>query len=164
MGLCLPLAVMLGYFWPSAGLRQLGGTRVRFWSFWRSIDDEMASSIADSELECLCQSLLSPGSPGLWMIMTFASLVFALLGRSVNPEIAHFCSCPGQAVALPAGRRPCDSLYDRRLRLPGHGAERYGGKGYFYIFAAVAAFFAFTAAAFPRSAPAFYVRCSSWAA
>src|SRR6266481_435165 len=159
MGLCLPLAVMLGYLLAepldSASLGVLvfvlvilGVPLLMKWHHPLLILSWNA---------CVNPFFL-PGSPGLWMIMTFASLLFAVLGRSVNPE--------NRFIYVPTLVKPllfllavvlATAFMTGGFGFRAMGAERYGGKGYFYIFAAVAAFFAFTSRRVPQERAGLYL-------
>src|SRR5262249_9987724 len=99
-----------------------------------------------------------PGSPGLWMIMAFASLLFALLNRSVNSE--------NRFVYVPSLVRPLlfllavvvvTAFMTGGLGIRSMSSERFGGKGYFFIFAAVAGFFAFTSGRVPKERVGLYL-------
>src|SRR5437867_10655084 len=87
MGLCLPLAVLLGYLLAepldSASLGVivfvlviLGVPLLMKWHH----------PLLILSWNAWVNTFFLPGSPGLWMIMAFASLLFALLSRSVNPD------------------------------------------------------------------------------
>jgi len=159
MGLCLPLAVLLGYLLAepldSASLGVivfvlviLGVPLLMKWHHPLLILSWNA-----------CVNLFFlPGSPGLWMVMAFASLLFGLLSRSVNPD--------NRFIYVPTLVRPLlfllavvlvTAFTTGGLGVRALGAERFGGRGYFFILAAVAGFFAFTSGRVPKERVGFYL-------
>src|SRR5438270_9706560 len=87
MGLCLPLAVLLGYFLAEP----LDSASLGVVVFVLVILGVPLLMKWHHPMLILCWNawmnpFFLPGSPGLWMIMAFASLLFGLLNRSVNPD------------------------------------------------------------------------------
>jgi len=94
-----------------------------------------------------------PGHPQLWALMALLSLFFAVLNRSLNPEF--------QFARVPALTRPIlafalvvlvTALLTGGIGLRILGSSAVGGRGYFYIFAAVAGFFALSSRSIPLAA------------
>lgn len=158
-GLCLPLAVLLGYL----------------------LADPLESSslaIVVMVLSVLVVPLLMswhhpllilswnaminpgffPGRPYLWMILAFVSLLLSVLGRAVNPtrkfllvpEVTWPLACLGVVVFLTA-------CVTGGFGMRAMGAEHFGGKGYVYIFAAVAGYFALTGQVIPPQRAQLYL-------
>src|SRR5206468_4055670 len=106
---------------------------------------------------------LLPGNPTLWMCMGMAGLLFALLNRSVSPE-HQFNLVPSltKPILLLLAAVILTSVATGGFGIRSLGAERYGGRSYFFIFTAVAAYFAFASQRIPvdRAGPyltAFFV-------
>lgn len=99
-----------------------------------------------------------PGRPYLWMLIAFVSLLFAALGRAVNAE-RKFLNVP--TLTWPVLSFLAVVLVTAKLTggfgVRSLGAERFGGKGYFYILAAVAGYFALTGQRIPRQHARLYV-------
>jgi hypothetical protein len=90
----------------------------------------------------LINPVFLPGSPPLWLVMAAASLLFAVLNRSVNPE--------RRFIAVPSITKPIlflgaivliTCLLNHGIGIRILGNSRYGGKNYFYVFAAIAGYF-----------------------
>lgn len=157
-GLCLPLAVLLGYM-------------------LADIDDPASRLVILVALAILGVPVLMrwhhpllilswnmtaqpalPGNPHLWAVMAFLSLFFAVLNRSVNAKhrIAH----------VPALTRPLvvfatvvllTAFLTGGAGLRILGSSSVGGRGYFYIIAAVAGFFALSSRAIPPNRAMLYM-------
>ena len=149
--LCLPLAVLIGYF--LAEPLESGSI-----------------AIVVLVLSVLCLPLLIkwyhpllimswntvmsaiglPGRPGAWMVMAALGLLVALLNRSVNPH--------RRLINVPTLTKPLIFLtgvvvitagVSGGIGLSVFGAVRAGGKGYFFILAAIAGYFAMTSQRIP---------------
>src|SRR5712672_2235284 len=100
MGQCLPLAVLIGYFlaepMDSGSLAVIvlviGVLFVPIMMKWHH------PLLLLSWNACISPQFL-PGRPYLWMIMSLAGLLFAVLNRSVNPS-RRFVSVPSVTRAL----------------------------------------------------------------
>jgi len=157
-GLCLPLAVLLGYM-------------------LADIDDPASRVVIVVALSVLCIPVLMrwyhpllilswnmaaqpalPGQPQLWSLMAVLSVFFAVLNRSVNPELrfAHVPALTRPMLALLAvvlgTALLTGGIGSREL-----GSSSVGGKSYFYLLAAVAGFFALSSRSIPPSRAGFYV-------
>jgi len=149
-GLCLPLAVLLGYMLadmddPASRLVvmvALGVLMVPLLMRWHYAALVLSWNMA-------AQPDL-PGSPQLWSLMALLSLFFAVLNRSINPEL-KFARVPALTRSLVAF---CivvlvTAMLTGGIGLRILGSTSVGGRGYFYIFAAVAGFFALSSQSIP---------------
>jgi len=157
-GLCLPLAVLLGYM-------------------LADIDDPASRLVILVALGLLMAPLLMrwhypllilswnmaaqpslPGSPHLWSLMAMLSLFFAVLNRSVNPDYRF--------ALVPSLTRPLitfalvvfiTAMLTGGIGLRILGSTSVGGRGYYYIFMAIAGFFALSSRAIPPHRASLYV-------
>jgi len=153
MGLCLPLAVMLGYLLAEPLDSATLGV-VIFVLVILSVPIMMKwhHPLLIVSWHAWFNSFFLPGNPSLWMITSFCSLLFGLLNRSVNSD--H------KFILVPSLVKPlifllmvvlATAFMTGGLGLRAMGAETYGGKGYYYIIAAVMGFFAFCSARIPAN-------------
>ncbi len=159
MGLCLPLAVLLGYFVAQPL-------------------DSVSIAVLFMVLALLCvplfmkwhhpllilswnttaNPLFLPGRPALWMLVAIISLLFAVLARSLNSN-RRFIQVPSMtkpllfftAVVL------ATALITGGIGIRSLGSDRYGGRSYFYILAAIIGYFAFTSHRIPRHRVGLYI-------
>ena len=158
-GLCLPLAVLLGYL----------------------LAEPIESSslmVIVMVLSVLCVPVLMkwhhpllilswnamitpqffPGHPAIWVLMSFVSLFFGMLGRSVSTKHL-FLQAPGISRSL-----ICllivvlgTAMVTGGIGMRTMGAEKnFGGRGYFYLVAAVVGYFALTSQQIPRERAKLY--------
>ena len=158
-GLCLPLAILLGYLLAEP----LESTSL-------AIVIMVLAVLAVPVLMRWYHPLLIvswnaavtpyflPGQPQLWILMAGLGLLFAVLNRSVNP--AH------QFLHVPALIRPllvllvvvaATAMTTGGFGMAVLGSESYGGKGYFYLAAAAAGYFALTSRPIPPARAQLYV-------
>ncbi len=99
-----------------------------------------------------------PGRPQLWMVLSLVSFLLAVLTRAVHPE-RKFLFVP--KVVWPLGCLVAVVFATASLTggvgLSALGSDRIGGKGYFYISAAVLGFFALTSQPVPLPRARLYV-------
>ncbi len=146
MALCLPLAVLMGYFlaepMDSANLAVvvlvLFVLAVPLLMKWHH-------PMLIMSWNALLAPVFLPGQPFGWMIMAFASLIFAVLNRAVQQE-RPFISVPSVTTSLLflAGVVLVTAMVNGGIGLRSLGAARYGSRNYFYLLAAVGGYFAFT--------------------
>jgi hypothetical protein len=157
-GLCLPLAVLLGYMLADIDdpasrlvvLVALGILAVPVLMRWHH------------PMLIFCWNLAAqpalPGNPQIWAMMAFVSLFFAVLNRSVNVE--H------QFAKVPALTRPmvafslvvlATAFLTGGIGLRVFGSSAMGGRSYFYVLAAVAGFFALSSRSIPRNRAMLYI-------
>jgi O-antigen ligase len=150
-GLCLPLAVLMGYLLAEP----LESTSLVVMVMVLSV---LAVPIVMRwyhpllvfSWNAVIQLNFLPGSPKLWVAMSFLALLFAVLNRSVNPE-SRFINVPSitrpllvlLAVFLLTGM----ARGGLGMRVLGSGA--YGGKGYLLVVGSIAGYFALTSRAIP---------------
>jgi hypothetical protein len=149
--LCLPLAVLMGYFLADP-------------------TDSGSITVIVLVIGLLCVPVLIrwhhpllilawnavvtpyflPGQPHLWIVMAATSLLFAVLNRFTNDE-ARFTIVP--SLTKPLLCLVIVILATALLRggvgIKALGSTNFGGRNYFFIFAAVAGFFAFTSQRIP---------------
>lgn len=89
-----------------------------------------------------------PGSPQLWALMSLLGLFFAILNRSVNPEF-RFVQVPALTLPLLALGVVviATAMATGGIGMRVLGSQTVGGKGYFYLVAAVAGYFALSSQA-----------------
>ena len=153
LGLCLPLAVLLGYLLAepldSGSLAVIvlvvSVLFVPLMMRWHHILLLLTWNAAIN-LNFL------PGKLALWMIMAFLSFFFGILGRSVS-EDKRFLQVPGLTRSLLCllGVVLVTALTTGGVGIKVFGGQSYGGKGYFIIAAAVVGYFAFSSQTIPRS-------------
>lgn len=158
-GLCLPLAVYLGYllalpldrgslmFLAAAILLPLIPILLR----WHHVLLVMSWNMT-------MVLFFFPGSPNLWIVMTAVSLGLTILQHILKRNVA-FASVP--SVALPLIFLAMVVLITAKLTggigLRSLGGEAYGGKRYVTILAAIAGYFALTSHRIPPERAVTYV-------
>jgi hypothetical protein len=158
MALCLPLAVILGYFLAEP-LDSGSMAVVVFVMTILAVPIMMKwyhPLLVFSWNSGLTMFLL-PGAPALWMCMGSAGFLFALLNRSVSPE-HHFNLVPSltKPIIFLLGAVILTAFVTGGFGIRSLGATKYGGKAYFYIFTAIAAYFAFASRRIPPERAGLY--------
>ncbi len=151
MGLCLPLAVLLGYFLAQpleAGsiavvVLVISLLSVPLFMKWHH-------PLLILSWNASANPLFLPGRPSLWALVGLTSLFFAILARSVNPH-RRFVQVP--SITLPlfflGAVVMTTAFLTGGIGTRFLGSDRYGGKSYFYILAAIGSYFAFTSQRIP---------------
>jgi O-antigen ligase len=157
-GLCLPLAILLGYLLADARdpasqliiLTIMGVLSVPIFMRWYH-------PLLVASWFMAAQPAI-PGSPHLWVILSFVGLSYAVLGRSINPE-HRFMSAPIITAPLLTlfGILLGTALLTGGVGLRIFGSTSVGGRGYFYLFAAIAGYFALSSKSIPRHLAPLYV-------
>ena len=159
MGLCLPLAVLIGYF--LAEPMDSGSLAVIVMIMavlFVPIMMKWYHVLLVVSWNASINPQFLPGRPFLWMIMAMGGLLFAILNRSVNPQ--------RKFVWVPTINRPLfflvavvlgTAFITGGIGVRSLGSDRYGGKGYFFILAAVLGYFAFTSQRIPAHRANFFV-------
>jgi O-antigen ligase len=156
-GLCLPLAILLGYLLADARdpasqliiLTIMGVLSVPIFMRWYHpllvLSWFMAAQPA------------IPGQPHLWVVFSFVGLFYALLNRSINPE-HRFLSAPGITwpILVLFAVVFVTSWLTGGVGLKIFGSTSMGGRGYFYAFAAIAGYFALSSKSIPPQCAAWY--------
>lgn len=143
-GLCLPLAVLMGYLlaepFESTSLTVLlmisavliVPALLRWYHPLLILSWNLAVSLA-----------YLPGAPQLWALMSLMGVFFAMLNRSVNPDF-RFAHVP--SITLPMlvllGVVAATAMATGGIGMRVLGSQTVGGRGYFYLAAAVAGYFA----------------------
>ncbi len=156
-GLCLPLAVLMGYLLAEP-----------FESTSLTLLLMIASVLIVPMLLRWYHPLLIlswnmvlyvgylPGSPQLWALMSLMGLFFAVLNRSVNPDFrfAHVPALTRPLLAL-AMVVIATAMATGGIGLRVLGSQAVGGRGYFYVLAAIAGYFALSSQAIKKQRVAF---------
>jgi len=151
LGICIPLAVLLGYLLAEplepgtmgVVLLVIFTLSVPLLMKWHHPMLVLAwnSQVAPAFI---------PGSPPLWLLLGFASLFFAILSRTVDAQ--------RRLIHVPSVTRPLvflalviiiTAMLTGGFGLRSTGSDKVGGKGYYYLLGAVAGYFAFTSTAIP---------------
>jgi len=153
MGLCLPLAVMLGYF--LAEPMDSGSMAVVvFVLVVLSVPLLMKwhHPILILSWNAIINPVFLPGRAPLWLFVAAASLLVAIVNRATSPD-ERFINVPSLTRPLLALMAVVvmTAVMTGGFGVRSLGGTRYGGKGYFYIFAAVAGYFALTSKRIPAS-------------
>lgn len=158
-GLCLPLAVLLGFFLAAPtdpGTVAVVGLVLALLASpllfqWHHLALVMSWNAA------IAPAFL-PGSPYLWMLLAVPSLVLGFVTRSTDPD-RRFLAPPSLVMSLLAlvvvvlVTASCTGGMGVRAL----GSQQFGGRGYFYILFAIAGFFALTSQGVPRERASLYV-------
>src|ERR1051325_2097989 len=146
MALCLPLAVLMGYFlaepleFSSVGLIfiVLGVLAIPLLMKWYH------PLLIATWNACMIAPFIK-GAPALWMLIAGVSLFIAVLNRAVDPD-KHF-------QRVPAVTRPlvffalvivATAVVSGGIGLRIFGSARFGGKSYFELLVAIGGYFALT--------------------
>src|SRR5690349_16326677 len=87
MGLCLPMAVLLGYFLAQPlVLGSLAVIVLVFALLCVPLLMKWHHPLLILSWNACANPLFLPGRPSLWMVMGLTSFVFAILARSTNPQ------------------------------------------------------------------------------
>ena len=158
-GLCLPLAVLLGYLLAepldSGSLAVvvvvLSVLAVPLLMRWHHVLLVMGWN-------ALITPAFLPGRPSLWMVLAFVSLFFAIVGRAVSAdrEFIHVPALTWSLLVL-LGVVLATALMTGGVGIKTFGSQNYGGKGYFIIASAIAGYFALSNQTIPRSRAQWYI-------
>jgi hypothetical protein len=159
MGLCLPLAVLLGYLLAEP----LDSSAIAVVVMVLALFSVPALMKWHHPLLILCWNaalvpVFLPGAPPLWLLMALLSFLFAMLNRAVDP-FRRFIWVPSLVwpvlalLVVVAGT----AFLTGGIGLRTFGAERQGGKGYTFIFGAAAGFFALCSQHIPVKRAGAYV-------
>ncbi|MSU57891.1 MAG: hypothetical protein EXS35_06865 [Pedosphaera sp.] len=157
-GLCLPLAVLLGYLLAEPMDSSSLAVVVMVVSvLFVPLLIKWHHPLLILSWNATINPYFFPGRPYLWMLMSFVSLFFGVLGRSVSTE-KRFLYVPSVTKALLCllGVVLATAFLTGGFGSRVLGSNSYGGKGYYYIIAAVVGYFALTSQPIPRhQAPVF---------
>lgn len=159
MALCLPLAVLLGYFLAEP-LESGSMAVIVLVMFVLAVPLMMKwyHPILVLSWNAYITPVFLPGQAQIWIPVAAASLLFALLNRAVNPE-ARFVYVPPLANSLLfiAAVVLITAFATGGIGLRSFGSSRYGGRNYTFILMAVAGFFALSSVRIPPEKAGLYV-------
>ena len=151
LGICIPLAVLLGYL--LAEPMDSGSIAVMILVVSTLIVPVLMNW--HYQLLVLAWNLqmaivFIPAAPPLWFVLAFGGLLFAVLNRAVNPN-HRFTYVP--SLVWPLGffllTVVATAAMTGGMGLHVLGGDKVGGKGYYYILAAGAGYFALTSHRIP---------------
>jgi len=159
MALCLPLAVLLGYF--LAEPMESGSMAIIVLVMFVLAVPLMMKWHHPILVLCwnaCINPVVLPGQAQIWLPVAAASLLFALLNRAVNPE-ARFIYVPSIASSLlfVAAVVLITAWATGGIGIRSFGSARYGGRNYALILMAVVGFFAFSSVRIPPEKAGIYV-------
>ncbi len=159
MALCLPLAVVLGYFLAEPLDSGSMGVVVFVLTILSvPIMMKWYHPLLILSWNSGITMFLLPGSPALWMCMGLGGFVFALLNRSVSPE-HNFNLVPSitKPLLFLLAVVIATAALNGGFGIRSLGSGTYGGKAYFYVFAAAVAYFAFASQRIPAERAGLYL-------
>jgi len=157
-GLCLPLAVLLGYM--LADIQDTASLVVVLLAMTILVTPVLMRwhhALLILSWNMVAQPSL-PGHPQLWMLMSLLSLFIAVLNRTINAEhrFAHVPSLTRPLLVF-ATVVLVTAFMTGGIGLRIFGSSSVGGRGYFYILGAVAGFFALSSRQIPPQQAAMYL-------
>jgi len=158
-GLCLPLAILLGYLLaePLASSSLAIVTMVVSVLSVPLILRWYHPLLIFSWNATIYLGLL-PGRPYLWMLLAFVSFLLAVPGRAANPD-RKFLHVPAMTWSLGCFMAVVvtTACLTGGFGLQTLGSDRIGGRGYFYMLAAVTGYFALTSQPIPLQRARLYI-------
>lgn len=159
MALCLPLAVLLGYF--VADPLESGSLAVLVLVLFVLAVPLLMKwhhPMLFLSWNCGLAFYFLPGQPGLWVFITAGSLIFAVLNRSVS-ERNRFVVIPSLAIPLLVlvGVVVVTAMLSGGVGMRTLGSRTFGGRKYALLVASVAGFFAFTSQRVPAQRVGLYL-------
>lgn len=151
-GLCLPLAVVVGYHLAQPfALTTVSLVGLLLFVIATPLLLRAYHPILVATWNTTFILILLPGRPYLWLVMAFVSFAVALVLRAVRrEEISLF---PVKSVAIPLALLLVVTVVTAQLtggiKFRATGAEAWGGKRYFVIWASILGFFAIASRATP---------------
>jgi len=159
MALCLPMAVLLGYFL-AAPMESGSMAVIVLVMFVLAVPLMMKwhHPILVLSWNTIIAPVFLPGQALIWVPVAAACLVFALLNRAVNPEL-RFIYVPSVANSLLFFTAVVliTAWATGGVGLRSFGSARYGGRNYALIIMAVVGFFGFSSVRIPPEKAALYV-------
>jgi hypothetical protein len=156
---CLPLAVLIGYF--LAEPLESGSMAIVVFVFsvlCLPILIKWYHPLLIMSWNAMICMVFMPGRPFAWMFMACVGLGIAILNRSINPNkrFIHVPTLTKPLIFL-GGVVMITAVLTGGVGLNILGSSRFGGKGYLFIFAAVAGYFAMTSQRIPRERAGLYL-------
>ncbi len=159
MGLCLPLAVLLGYLLAdpldsgslAVVVLVLSVLAVPLLMRWHH------PLLVLSWNAQICPFFL-PGHPDLWMLMAFVCLFFAVLNRSASAE-HNFVYVPSVSLSLCfiLAAVLVTAALTGGMGFRSLGSQTYGGRKYFAVIAAIVGYFGLTSRRIPARQAGLYL-------
>jgi hypothetical protein len=149
--LCLPLAVLLGYFLsdpldPASMVMifiVVGVLSIPLLMRWHH-------PLLIFTWNAAFAPYFIPGQPFLWMGLAFVSLSFAVVSRFTHPDVKFiWVTSLARPLLFLAGVVVMTAWLRGGVGLQFLGSARYGGKGYLYVLASIAGYFALTSQRLP---------------
>ena len=159
VGLCLPLAVLLGYMLAEPlDAASLAVVLVIFCVLSIPLLMRWHHPLLVLSWNAAISPYFLPGQPSAWMLMSVVSCLFAVITRAVDSK-RRFLLVPAMTKALAAVviLLVITALMTGGAGLRSMGSEQFGGKYYLYILLAVIGYFALTSQPIPREQAGWYV-------
>jgi hypothetical protein len=156
--LCLPLAVLLGYYLADP---MDTGTITLVVAVLAVLSFPVLMNWYHLLLICSWNAALAfaflPGQPFLWMLLSVLGLVFAVTNRITQPD-ARFIIIPSitRPLLLLFAVVALTAWFRGGIGLKSFGSTNYGGKSYVYLFAAILGYFTLTSQRIPKNRAALY--------
>lgn len=158
LGVCLPLAVLLGYVLAQP---MESGTLAVIVLIFSVLATPLLMKwyhplLILSWNACITPFFL-PGQFNLWVLMATVGFFFAILNRSVNPDrkLIYISQIVNPLLFLTAVV-VVTMFFRGGIGVHSLGGSQYGGSRYVYIFAAIAGYFALTSRQIPASRAALF--------
>lgn len=157
--LCLPLAVLMGYF--LAEPLDLGTVVVVITVLGLFTFPVLMRYHHPLLVVCwnaVVTPLFLPGQPYLWSLMALTSMFFAILNRSIDAD-RRFLHAPPltKSLLFLMAVVIATMIATGGFGFHAFGGERYGGKGYFYVLMAIVGYFAFASERIPVEKAGLYI-------
>jgi hypothetical protein len=143
-GLCLPLAVLLGYLLAEPFESTTLTIMVMVFAVLGiPVMMRWYHPLLVFSWHLAVYPMFLPGRPQLWVVMSVLGLFFAVLNRSMDPDfrLSHVSSLTRPMLVL-AAVVVATAIATGGIGLNIFGSSRVGGKGYVYLIAAIVGYFA----------------------
>lgn len=159
LGLCLPLAVLLGYMLAEPlDAASLAVVLVIFSVLSIPLLMRWHHPLLVLSWNAAISPYFLPGQPAAWMLMALASCLVAVITRAIDSN-RRFLPVPAMTKVL-AGvviLVVITALMTGGAGLRSMGSDQFGGKYYLYILLAIIGYFALTSQPIPREQAGWYV-------
>jgi len=161
LGLSLPLAVLVGYF--LAEPLELGSMAVVLAVLGVLCVPLMMRWYHPLLIFCWNSAInpvIFPGRAGLWMVMAFVGLFFAVLSRAVDPK-ARFIAIPSvtNSLLFLAAVVVVTAMLTGGIGIASLGSTQYGGSRYVSLLMSIAGYFALTSRRIQPQRAGLYIAC-----
>ncbi len=158
-GLCLPLAVLLGYLLAEPFESTTLTIMVMVFAVLGiPILMRWYHPLLIFSWHLAVFPMFLPGRPQIWVVMSVLGLFFAVLNRSMDPNfrLSHVSSLTRPMLVL-AGVVVATAFVTGGVGLNILGSNRVGGRGYVYLLAAIIGYFALSSRPIKSQHAAFFV-------